>query len=77
MQDTPSQPAKCWDEQGFVAVAVPVTRLVGWGHPVHETAVQKERDGSRERNWRLPRLVCAEKKIRVGPDGNGGCCSCG
>lgn len=44
--------------------------LVG-SHPVHETAVQKERDGSREGNWCLPRLVCAEK-IRVGPDGNGG-----
>lgn len=34
--------------------------LVG-SHPVHETAVQKERDGSREGNWFLPRLVCAEK----------------
>lgn len=30
MQDAPSRPAMYWDEQGFVTVAVPVTRLVGW-----------------------------------------------
>lgn len=52
MQHLDPQPAGT--NGGVVIVAAPVPDLLVGSHPVHETAVQKERDDSKERNW----VVC-------------------
>lgn len=79
MQDAPSRPVMCWDEQGFIAVAVSVTRLVGW-----ESSGPRDCGPEGKRWFEGGELVFAEVSLRGKKSGlvqmgtgNGGCCSCG